>query len=76
MSRGIIEPGQNSGRGGRTEVTAVNGVQMFVRRFGDLPLTALQPDLLADDVAVLIRHYGAAQADVLVFSYGGVSGPF
>jgi pimeloyl-ACP methyl ester carboxylesterase len=38
---------------------------------GDLPVAALQPDLLADDVAALIRHYGAAQADVLGFSYGG-----
>lgn len=38
---------------------------------GDLPAAALQPDLLADDVAALIRHYGAARADVLGFSYGG-----
>jgi pimeloyl-ACP methyl ester carboxylesterase len=38
---------------------------------GDLPVAALQPDLLADDVAALIRHYGAARADVLGFSYGG-----
>ncbi len=38
---------------------------------GDLPAAALQPDLLADDVAALIRYYGAAQADVLGFSYGG-----
>ena len=38
---------------------------------GDLPLAALQPDQLADDVAALIRHYGAARADVLGFSYGG-----
>lgn len=38
---------------------------------GDLPVTALQPDLLADDVAGLIRHYGKARADVLGFSYGG-----
>jgi pimeloyl-ACP methyl ester carboxylesterase len=38
---------------------------------GDLPVAALQPDLLADDVAALIRHYGRAQADVLGFSYGG-----
>jgi pimeloyl-ACP methyl ester carboxylesterase len=38
---------------------------------GDLPVAALQPDLLADDVAALIRHYGAASADVLGFSYGG-----
>ena len=37
------------------------------------PLRAdqLQPDLLADDVAALIRHLGAEQADVLGFSYGG-----
>ena len=38
---------------------------------GELPVTALQPDYLADDVAALIRHYGAARADVLGFSYGG-----
>lgn len=38
---------------------------------GDLPVAALQPDLLADDVAALIRHYGAKRADVLGFSYGG-----
>jgi pimeloyl-ACP methyl ester carboxylesterase len=38
---------------------------------GDLPVSALQPDLLADDVAALIRHHGAACADVLGFSYGG-----
>jgi pimeloyl-ACP methyl ester carboxylesterase len=38
---------------------------------GDLPVAALQPDLLADDVAGLIRHYGATEADVLGFSYGG-----
>ena len=38
---------------------------------GQLPFTALQPDLVADDIAALIRHYGAAQADVLGFSYGG-----
>lgn len=38
---------------------------------GDLPVAALQPDLAADDVAALIRHYGAACADVLGFSYGG-----
>lgn len=38
---------------------------------GALPVTELQPDLLADDVAALIRHYGAARADVLGFSYGG-----
>jgi pimeloyl-ACP methyl ester carboxylesterase len=31
----------------------------------------LQPDLLADDVATLIGHYGAQCADVLGFSYGG-----
>jgi pimeloyl-ACP methyl ester carboxylesterase len=39
---------------------------------GTLPVTALQPDLLADDVAALIRHLGAGQADVLGFSYGGL----
>jgi len=98
----------------------VNGVELFVRRFGDpalpmlvvvhggptwdhsyllptvaeladvahvvlfdlrgcgrssrvppLPVEQLQPDLLADDVAALIRHLGAARADVLGFSYGG-----
>jgi pimeloyl-ACP methyl ester carboxylesterase len=38
---------------------------------GHLAVAALQPDLLADDVAALIRHYGAAQADLLGFSYGG-----
>lgn len=38
---------------------------------GSLPAAALQPDLLADDVAALIRHHGAARADVLGFSYGG-----
>jgi pimeloyl-ACP methyl ester carboxylesterase len=38
---------------------------------GALPVAALQPDLVADDVATLIRHYGAARADVLGFSYGG-----
>lgn len=38
---------------------------------GTLPVAALQPDLLADDVAALIRHYDAARADVLGFSYGG-----
>jgi pimeloyl-ACP methyl ester carboxylesterase len=98
----------------------VNGVELFVRRFGDpalpmlvvvhggptwdhsylLPVVAeladvahvvlfdlrgcgrssrvppladdqLQPDLLADDVAALVRHLGAERADVLGFSYGG-----
>lgn len=38
---------------------------------GTLPVAALQPDLLADDVAALVRHYGADRADVLGFSYGG-----
>ncbi len=38
---------------------------------GMLPVTALQPDYLADDVAALITKLGAAQADVLGFSYGG-----
>jgi pimeloyl-ACP methyl ester carboxylesterase len=38
---------------------------------GDLPHTALQPDFLADDVAALIRHFGAERADVLGFSFGG-----
>lgn len=39
---------------------------------GTLPTAALQPDLLADDVAALIEHFGAARADVLGFSYGGM----
>jgi pimeloyl-ACP methyl ester carboxylesterase len=38
---------------------------------GDLPVAALQPDLLADDVAALIHRFGSARADVLGFSYGG-----
>jgi pimeloyl-ACP methyl ester carboxylesterase len=38
---------------------------------GILPVTALQPDYLADDVAALVTKLGAAQADVLGFSYGG-----
>ncbi len=38
---------------------------------GDLPVGALQPGFLADDVAALIKHFGAARADVLGFSYGG-----
>ena len=38
---------------------------------GTLPVTALQPDYLADDVAAIIAKIGAAQADVLGFSYGG-----
>ncbi len=38
---------------------------------GTLPVTALQPDYLADDVAALAAHYGATRADVLGFSYGG-----
>jgi pimeloyl-ACP methyl ester carboxylesterase len=94
--------------------TTVNGVELFVRRFGDpgrpmlviihggptwdhsyllaaagladvayvvffdlrgcgrsSPDVELQPDLIADDVAALIRHLGAERADVLGFSYGG-----
>jgi pimeloyl-ACP methyl ester carboxylesterase len=39
---------------------------------GSLPSTALQPDYLADDVAALVRHFGAERADVLGFSYGGM----
>jgi pimeloyl-ACP methyl ester carboxylesterase len=39
---------------------------------GTLPVAALQPDHLADDVAALIRHLGADRADVLGFSYGGM----
>lgn len=106
------------------EVVRVNGVELFVRRFGDpalpvlvvihggptwdhsyllpavaeladvahvvafdlrgcgrscrtpplgaLPVAALQPDYLADDVAALVRHVGARRADVLGFSYGGM----
>jgi pimeloyl-ACP methyl ester carboxylesterase len=38
---------------------------------GDLPVDALQPELLADDVAGLVRHLGVPRADVLGFSYGG-----
>jgi pimeloyl-ACP methyl ester carboxylesterase len=38
---------------------------------GALPVAALQPDLVADDIAGLIRHYSADRADVLGFSYGG-----
>ncbi|MCY1142033.1 alpha/beta hydrolase [Actinoplanes sp. Pm04-4] len=95
-------------------IEPVNGIKLFVRRFGDpaapmlavihggppwdhsylLPVAELadafhvvffdlrgsgrssrdaplQPDLIADDVAALIRHLGAEQADVLGFSYGG-----
>jgi pimeloyl-ACP methyl ester carboxylesterase len=106
------------------EVVRINGVELFVRRFGDpalpvlvvihggptwdhtyllpalaglaevahvvvfdlrgcgrscrtppvgsLPVEALQPDYLADDVAALVRHVGARRADVLGFSYGGM----
>jgi pimeloyl-ACP methyl ester carboxylesterase len=104
-------------------MAAVNGVELFVRRFGDrslpplivihggptwdhsyllpavaaladrahvvlfdlrgcgrssrtppvgrLPVSALQPDYLADDVAALVGWLGAGRADVLGFSYGG-----
>ncbi|MDI6103358.1 alpha/beta hydrolase [Actinoplanes sp. NEAU-A12] len=38
---------------------------------GDLPESHLQPDLLADDVAALIRAVTAGPADVLGFSFGG-----
>ena len=38
---------------------------------GELPASALQPDLLADDVASLIKHIAADRADILGFSYGG-----
>ncbi len=38
---------------------------------GQLPVEALQPDYLADDVAALARQLGADRADVLGFSYGG-----
>jgi pimeloyl-ACP methyl ester carboxylesterase len=106
------------------EIVSVNGVQLFVRRFGDpalpmlvvihggptwdhtyllpaadeladsahvvmfdlrgcgrssrtppvgnLPVTALQPDYLADDTAALVRQLGAGRADILGFSYGGM----
>jgi pimeloyl-ACP methyl ester carboxylesterase len=39
---------------------------------GNLPSAALQPDYLADDVAALVRHFGAERADILGFSYGGM----
>lgn len=39
---------------------------------GDLPESQLQPELLADDVAALIRALGSGPADVLGFSYGGL----
>jgi pimeloyl-ACP methyl ester carboxylesterase len=39
---------------------------------GSLPVAALQPDYLADDVAALVRRFGAKHADVLGFSYGGL----
>lgn len=38
---------------------------------GTLPVAALQPDYLADDVAALVTRLGARRADVLGFSYGG-----
>jgi pimeloyl-ACP methyl ester carboxylesterase len=38
---------------------------------GRLPIAALQPDRIADDVAGLIRRFGDGRADVLGFSYGG-----
>lgn len=38
---------------------------------GDLPDSELQPPLLADDVAALIRGLGSVPVDVLGFSYGG-----
>lgn len=39
---------------------------------GTLPVAALQPDYLADDVAALVAHFGSERADVLGFSYGGL----
>jgi pimeloyl-ACP methyl ester carboxylesterase len=40
---------------------------------GALPVAALQPDLLADDVAALVARFGGGRrADVLGFSYGGL----
>jgi pimeloyl-ACP methyl ester carboxylesterase len=72
---------------GSTELVETGGIELFVRRFGNpaLPMLVVvhgdptwdhsyllpAADLLADDVAALIRHYGAEQADVLGFSYGG-----
>jgi pimeloyl-ACP methyl ester carboxylesterase len=38
---------------------------------GDLPEDQLQPDLLAGDVAALIRSLGPGPADILGFSFGG-----
>jgi len=38
---------------------------------GSLPVDALQPDYLADDVAGLVRYFDGRRADVLGFSYGG-----
>lgn len=38
---------------------------------GTLPVSGLQPDYLADDVAALAAHFCAVRADVLGFSYGG-----
>jgi pimeloyl-ACP methyl ester carboxylesterase len=56
-----------------TELSDIAHVVLFdLRGCGlsshDVPL---QPDLIADDVAALIRHIGAGKADVLGFSYGG-----
>ena len=38
---------------------------------GDLPVEQLQPELIADDTAALIRTLGDGPADVLGFSFGG-----
>jgi len=38
---------------------------------GELPVEALHPALLADDVAALVHWLGVDRADVLGFSYGG-----
>jgi pimeloyl-ACP methyl ester carboxylesterase len=38
---------------------------------GDTSPEALQPDLIAGDIAALAERYGGGRADVLGFSYGG-----
>jgi pimeloyl-ACP methyl ester carboxylesterase len=39
---------------------------------GTLPVAALQPGFLADDVAALVARFGRDRGDVLGFSYGGL----
>jgi pimeloyl-ACP methyl ester carboxylesterase len=39
---------------------------------GETPVAALQPDLLADDVAALLDRYAGGRGDLLGFSYGGM----